>query len=522
VPSQRRLALRDAAPPNPGHHFFLDPLRHTCRVVNPGNQVSKTLQLKVAAAGLATMCITTSVAHAQAMSPSAGEAEFRALYKELIEINTTRSVGNCTQAAEAMRKRLLAAGLPPEDLQILAPPEAPNDGALIAVLRGTDKSAKPILLLAHIDVVEAKREDWQRDPFKLVEENGWFYARGASDDKAMAAIFTDSLIRYKQEGYRPRRDLKLALTCGEETAGAGLFDSVRWLVQTRPEVLSAEFAINEGAGGELDKDGRAVALQIQAGEKVYQDFALEAVDPGGHSSRPTQSNAIVRLSAALAKLGTYNFPIGLNPVTRSYFEAMAKLVEPDVGADMRAVLKSPPDEAAATRLWSRDASWNAMLRTTCIVSMIEGGHAPNALPQRVKANVNCRILPGTPVADVQAQIIKVIADAAITVSPKGEGGVSSPMPPLSEAIVGPARKVAEKIWPGVAIVPTMLPGYTDGKYLNPAGVPTYGLSGLFEDAEGNYIHGLNERMRVQSLMEGRQFLYEVIKLYADSIGPGSH
>ncbi|HET9474466.1 MAG TPA: M20/M25/M40 family metallo-hydrolase [Steroidobacteraceae bacterium] len=477
--------------------------------------MSKTVQLKVAAAALATLCIT-GIGHAQTTRPGADEAAFRALYKELIEINTTRSVGNCTQAAEAMRKRLLAAGLPPEDLQILAPPEAPNDGALIAVLRGTDKSAKPILLLAHIDVVEAKREDWQRDPFKLVEENGWFYARGASDDKAMAAIFTDSLIRYKQEGYRPRRDLKLALTCGEETAGAGLFDSVRWLVQTRPEVLSAAFAINEGAGGEYDKNGRAIALQIQAGEKVYQDFALEAVDPGGHSSRPTPSNAIVRMSSALAKLGAYDFPIGLNTVTRSYFEAMSNLVEPEVAADMRAVLKSPPDEAAAARLWSKDPSWNAMLRTTCIVSMIEGGHAPNALPQRVRANVNCRILPGTPVADVQAQIVKVIADDAITVSPNGEGGVQSPMPPLTEAIVGPARKVAEKIWPGVVIVPTMLPGYTDGKYLNPAGVPTYGLSGLFEDAEGNYIHGLNERMRVKSLMEGRRFLYEVVKLYADS------
>jgi acetylornithine deacetylase/succinyl-diaminopimelate desuccinylase-like protein len=462
------------------------------------------------------MCITTFVAQAQSSDAIEGEVAFRALYKELIEINTTRSVGNCTLAAEAMRKRLLAAGFPPADMQILAPPEAPNDGALIAVLRGTDKSAKPILLLAHIDVVEARREDWQRDPFKLVEENGWFYARGASDDKSMAAIFTDSLIRYKQEGYRPRRDLKLALTCGEETAGAGLFDSVRWLVKTRPDVLSAAFAINEGASGELDKNGKAVALQIQAGEKVYQDFALEAVDPGGHSSRPTPNNAIVRLSAALAKLGAYNFPIDLNSVTRSYFEAMSKLVEPGVAADMRAVLKSPPDEAAAARLWAIDPSWNATLRTTCIVSMIEGGHAPNALPQRAKANVNCRILPGTPVADVQSQIVKVIADDAIQVSQKGEGGVSSPMPPLTEAIVGPARKVAESIWPGVTIVPTMLPGYTDGKFLNPAGVPTYGLSGLFEDAEGNYNHGLNERMRVKSLMEGRRFLYEVVKLYADS------
>jgi len=249
------------------------------------------------------MCILTEVAPAQAHGSRDGEDAFRALYKELIEINTTRSVGNCTMAAEAMRKRLLAAKFPPADLQILAPPEAPNDGALIAVLRGTDKSAKPILLLAHIDVVEAKREDWQRDPFKLVEENGWFYARGASDDKAMAAIFTDSLIRYRQEGYKPRRDLKLALTCGEETAGAGLFDSVRWLVKTRPDVLSAAFAINEGAGGELDTTGTAIALQIQAGEKVYQDFELETADPGGHSSRPTPNNAIVRLSGALAKLG---------------------------------------------------------------------------------------------------------------------------------------------------------------------------------------------------------------------------
>jgi len=452
---------------------------------------------------------------ANAESASADEAAFRALYKELVEINTTRSVGNCTLAAEAMRKHLLAAGFPAEDMQILAPAEAPDDGALIAVLRGADRSAKPVLLLAHIDVVEARREDWQRDPFKLVEEGGWFYARGASDDKAMAAVLTDSLVRYKREGYKPRRDIKLALTCGEETAGAGMFDSVRWLVQTRPEVLGAAFAINEGAGGELDKSGKPIALQIQSGEKVYQDFALEATDVGGHSSRPTPENAIVRLGLALARLGAYQFPIVLNPVTRSYFEAEAKLVEPKVAADMRAVLNSPPDDAAARRLWAVDPSWNAMLRTTCIVTQIEGGHAPNAVPQHVKANVNCRILPDTPVTDVQAQIVRVLADDRITVSPRGEGGVQSPVPPLSESIVGPARMIAETIWPGVAIVPTMSTGYTDGKYLNPAGVPTYGLSGLFEDAEGDHIHGLNERMRVQSLLEGRRFLYEVVKLYAD-------
>ena len=466
-------------------------------------------------AAVALACAASGGAHAEAGSPGAGEAEFRALFEELIEINTTRSVGNCTQAAEAMRRHLLAAGYPAGDMQILAPPEAPNDGALIAVLRGTEKDLKPILLLAHIDVVEAKREDWARDPFTLVEEDGWFYARGASDDKSMAAIFTDSLVRYRKEGYAPRRDIKLALTCGEETAGAGLFDSVRWLVQTQPDVLSAEFAINEGAGGLLDDHGRPVALEIQAGEKVYQDFALEATDAGGHSSLPTANNAIVWMSEALAKLGPHQFPIGLNPVTRAYFEAMSKLVEPGVAADIGAVLKSPPDEAAAKRLWETNPAWNAMLRTTCIVSQIEGGHAPNAIPQRVTANVNCRILPATPVAEVQAEIVRVIGDARVTVNPKGEGGVQSPIPPLMDAIVEPARRVAESIWPGVAIVPTMLPGYTDGKFLNPAGVPTYGLSGLFETAEGNYIHGLNERISVKALMDGRRFLYEVVKLYAD-------
>jgi acetylornithine deacetylase/succinyl-diaminopimelate desuccinylase-like protein len=470
---------------------------------------------KFAASALVATCAALAAWAARAAVPSSDETAFRALYKELVEINTTRSVGDCTRAADAMRQRLLAAGYPAEDMQILAPPEAPKDGALIAVLRGRDPSLKPILLLAHIDVVEARREDWERDPFKLVEEDGWFYARGASDDKAMAAIFTDSLIRYRQEGYVPRRGLKLALTCGEETAGAGLFDSVRWLVQTQPEVLAAEFAINEGARGEYDRDGKPVVLQVQAGEKVYQDFALEVSDPGGHSSLPKASNAIVRLSAGLSKLGNHQFPIGLNPVTRAYFETMATLVDPGVGADMRAVLKSPPDADAAARLWAIDPQWNAMLRTTCIVSEIEGGHAPNAIPQHVKATVNCRILPGTPVAEVQAEIARVLADDTIRISTKGEGGVQSPIPPLTEAILGPAREVAGQIWPGVTLVPTMLPGYTDGKYLNAAGIPTYGLSGLFVEAHGNYIHGLNERMNVRSLMDGRRFLFEVVKLYAD-------
>src|SRR3984885_1368226 len=320
----------------------------------------------------------------------ADEAPFRNLYQELVEINTTRSSGSCTKAAEAMRAHLLAAGIPASDTQILAPPDRPNDGALIATLPGRDRLPNPILLLAHIDVVEANPADWQRDPFKLVEENGWFYARGASDDKAMAAVFTDSLIRYRQEGFKPRRGVKLALTCGEETSD--VFNSVRWLTETQPAVLSALFALNEGAGGELDQNEKPVALQIQAGEKVYQDFALEASDVGGHSSRPTKNNPIVRLSAGLAKLGAHDFAIALNQATRGYFEAEAKLMPPEVGADMRAVLKNPPDEAAAERLWAVNPGWNGSLRTTCVVTEIEGGHAPNALPQHVRANVNCRIL----------------------------------------------------------------------------------------------------------------------------------
>jgi acetylornithine deacetylase/succinyl-diaminopimelate desuccinylase-like protein len=441
------------------------------------------------------------------------EAAFRALYRQLIEINTTRSVGSCTQAAEAMRSHLLEAGIPAADTQILAPRDRPNDGALIAVLHGRDPGAKAILLLAHIDVVEAKREDWQRDPFKLVEDKGWFYARGSSDDKAMAAVFTDSLIRYTNEGFKARRDIKLALTCGEETSET--FNSVRWLTETQPKVLRAAFALNEGAGGELDANDKPVALQIQAGEKVYQDFALEASDVGGHSSRPTKNNPIVRLSAGLTKLGAHNFAVALNQATRGYFEAQIKLVSPEISADMRAVLNNPQDEAAVDRLWAVNPGWNGTLRTTCVVTEISGGHALNALPQHVRANVNCRILPGVPIAEVQQEIVRVLGDSKISVAPTGEPGMQSPPPPLSKHIMDPLRKIADEIWPGVAIVPTMSTGATDGRFLNATGVPTYGLSGMFHDSDGSHAHGLNERIRVKSLMNGRRFLYEVVKLYAD-------
>lgn len=460
-----------------------------------------------------TVLFATALTSAAVAAPDADEAAFRSLYKQLVETNTTLSAGSCTQAAEEMQARLVAAGIPKSDTQILTPPNRPKDGNLLALLRGSDAKAKPMLLLAHIDVVEAKREDWVRDPFKLVEENGWFYARGASDDKAMASVFTDSLIRYRKEGFKPKRDIKLALTCGEETPDT--FNGVHWLLKTHPDVLQAAFALNEGAGGELDANDKPVALQIQAGEKVYQDFELTAQDPGGHSSRPTHKNPIVWVSNALAKIGAYDFPIQLNDVTRAYFKAEIELQAPAIGADMRAVLADPPDPAAVQRLWAVNPGWNGIVRTTCTPTQVEGGHAPNALPQHVRANVNCRILPNTPVAEVQKQLVQIVGDDKVTIKPVAEVGSSSKPPPLSPQIMQPVRKVADEIWPGVAIVPTMSAGATDGRYLNEAGIPTYGLSGMFHDHEGSHAHGLNERIRVKSLLDGRRFLYEIVKVYAN-------
>src|SRR5436190_1231447 len=390
--------------------------------------------------------------HALAQGTPTPAQQLREIYKELVEINTTDSAGSCTAAAEAMAARLKAGGLPAVDVQILAPADRTKDGALLATLRGQDRDAPPILLLAHLDVVEARREDWARDPFKLVEEDGWFYARGASDDKAMAAVFTDSLVRYQREGFKPRRDIKLALTCGEETPDT--FNGVEWLIKNHPEALKAAFALNEGAGGELDDAGKPVTLQVQAGEKVYQDFTLETTNGGGHSSRPIKDNAIYHLAAGLSRISTWKFPINLNPVTRAYFEAQARLV-PALAADIRAVLKEPPDEAAAERLWTGNASWNSMMRTTCVATMVNAGHAPNALPQRAQANVNCRILPGVSLDAVRDTLVKVLADSAISVKAVGTPSPVSPPPTLTAQMMDPIRILGDRLWLGATIVATM-------------------------------------------------------------------
>jgi acetylornithine deacetylase/succinyl-diaminopimelate desuccinylase-like protein len=451
---------------------------------------------------------------AEAKKVAADEAAFRALYKELVEINTTLSVGSCTDAAKAMQAHLLAAGIPAADAEVLVPADRPRDGNLVATLKGSDASAAPIMLLAHLDVVEAKREDWARDPFKLVEENGWFHARGSSDDKSMAAAFTDNLVRYRKEGFKPRRGIRLVLTCGEETSNT--FDGVEWLLKEHPQAMRAAFALNEGANGELDDHGKPIALQIQAGEKVYQDFRIETTDKGGHGSRPTRKNPIYALGAALARIGAYSFPTSLNDTTRAYFKAQLELAPQAVAEDIKGVLADPPDAAAADRLWTLNPAWNSMLRTTCVATMVNAGHAPNALPQRASANVNCRILPGVPLDAVTSTLTRLADDPSITVKPADAPDPVGSVPPLTPAIMQPVRKIADTIWPGVAIVPTLSTGATDGRFLNAAGIPTYGLSGMFTNAEGNYEHGLNERIPVKSLLDGRRFLYEVVKIYANA------
>lgn len=460
---------------------------------------------------LALAALVSARAEAQAVRPD--QQAFRALYEELIETNTTLSEGSCTLASERMAARLLAAGYPAADVRVLVPDERPKDGNLAAVLRGSDANAAPILLLAHIDVVEARREDWVRAPFTLVEENGYFYARGAQDDKAQASIWVDTLIRLKAEGFTPRRDIKIALTCGEETSDT--FNGVSWLLQTHRDALEAGFALNEGARGRLDAGGNRVALEIQAGEKIYQDYRLEISNPGGHSSRPVPDNAIYRLSAALTRLDAFTFPTEPNEAVRGYFTALAD-TNPTHAADMRAVGAGTPQqvEAAAARLSAADPAWNAVLRTTCVATMVDAGHAPNALPQRATANVNCRILPGHDPQVIRAELERVLADPGVAVSIAGNIDPTSPPPPLSPAIVDPIRRIAADLWPGVPVVPSMSPGATDGRFTNAAGIPTYGVTGLFADPDGGGVHGLNERIRVRSLYEGRDFLFALVKAYA--------
>jgi acetylornithine deacetylase/succinyl-diaminopimelate desuccinylase-like protein len=441
------------------------------------------------------------------------QAAFRGLYKELVETNTSLSVGSCTLAAERMAARLKAAGYKDSDIRLFGVPDHPKEGGLVAVLPGTDPRAKAILLLAHIDVVEAKREDWTRDPFVLVEEGGYFYGRGASDDKAHAAIFTDTMIRLKAAGTKLRRPLKLALTCGEESDGA--FNGAQWLSAEHKGWIGAAFALNEGSVGIRDANGKQISLGMQAGEKVYQDFRIEATNPGGHSSKPRPDNAIYSLAAALVRIGQYEFPVQFSDTTRAYFTETAKLTGGEAGAAMLRLIADPKD-AAANAIVSQDPTYHSMLRTTCVATRLDGGHANNALAQRAGANINCRMFPGDPIENVRRQIVAAIADPSISVTPTGEISPTPPPPPLSPLVYGNAKAVAQKHFPGVPMLPAMTTGATDGRYLNAAGIPTYGVPGRFSDPDGNGVHGLNERKSVEGLYAERDYLFDLIQVYAKS------
>lgn len=439
------------------------------------------------------------------------EPAFREIYRQLVEINTTLSSGSCTEAAEAMANRLRSAGISEEDIHVIVPPDWPRQGNLVASLPGLDPEAGPILLLAHIDVVEANPEDWERDPFTLIEEDGYFFGRGTADDKAMAAIFVDLMMRMSASGYRPERTVKLALTCGEETPNT--FNGVRYLLEHDRDLIDAEFALNEGASSVLDDQGNRVYNGVQAGEKTYQNYRLEIRNPGGHSSRPVPDNAIYRLSAALLRLAGYSFPVEFNDTTRSYFERMSSMTTGQTAADMLAILEIPPAPDALARITAYP-NFNAMLHTTCVATMLDAGHAPNALPQRADANVNCRIFPGHSQEEIRLELERVVADPDIAVSFVDPPESTSPPPPLTAEILGPIEEVTQQMWPGVPVLPFMQAGGTDGRFLTPAGIPTYGISGLFVQPEKVYAHGLNERIPVESLYQSREFLDRLVKIYA--------
>ena len=426
----------------------------------------------------------------------------RDFLRELIEIDTTESTGSTTIAAEAMAAHLIAEGFAVEDVQVLGPSE--NKGNLVVRYRGRDVGREPLLLLAHIDVVEADPADWTLDPFTFTEQDGYYYGRGTTDDKDEAAIHVANLIRLKREGFQPDRDIIVALTADEE---GGPANGVIWLLENHPDLIDAEYALNEGGGGAL-RDGVHITNGVQASEKVYQSFTLEVTNPGGHSSLPIKDNAIYRLADALIRIRAYDFPVALNDVTQVYFERSAQLEKGDLAAAMRGVLQYPPDPAAVAYL-SRTPFYNSRLRTTCVATMLDAGHAENALPQRARATVNCRVLPGESMDVVQDTLVTVIGDANVTVTPVAEATPSAPSP-LTPEILSAIEDATEEMWPGVPVIPTMSTGATDGLFLRNAGIPVYGVSGLFSEIDDNRAHGQNERILIKSYFEGQEFLYNLM------------
>jgi acetylornithine deacetylase/succinyl-diaminopimelate desuccinylase-like protein len=476
----------------------------------PGQFLQRTKRygaVLCAAAFIALGAMSSSAAATEGLNPH--QQLLFDIYKELVEIDTTTATGDTARAAQAMAARLRAGGIPDADVHVFNP--APQKGDLVARLRGTG-AKKPILLIAHIDVVPARREDWSVDPFKLTETDGHFYGRGSGDDKYMAAAFIANLIRYHQEGYRPDRDIIVALETDEEILdhnGLG----IRWLIKNQRELIDAAFALNEGGGVAL-KDGKAVRNTVQTSEKISLGYQFDVRNKGGHSAMPVRDNAIYHLAEGLTRLAKFGFPLNLNETTRAYFERTAQMDGGQIAEDLRAVLAGHTDlDAPAVVRLTADPSFNAQLRTTCVATMLEGGSAINALPQLASAKVNCRIMPGEPVDQVKATLERVLADDQITVTQLGEPTPSAPSP-LSDEIMAPINKLSAEFWPGAVVLPTMSAGATDGSYLRNAGIPTYGHSGLAVDMGDFRIHGRDERIPVKSFFEGDEYLYRLVKMFS--------
>jgi len=458
---------------------------------------------------IAAILLGTLSCASAAETRSPEQQAFVEIYRELVEINTTDSVGDSVRAAEAMAARLRAGGIPSEDIRVLS--SGPRKGNLVARLRGAG-ARRPLLLLAHLDVVEAKREDWDFDPFKLQEVDGYFRGRGAIDDKAMAAIFVANMIGYAKEGLKPDRDIILALTADEELSDSP-HNGVRWLLQQHRDLIDAELAINEGGGGAL-RNGKPFRLAVQLAEKVYQTYQLEVTDRGGHSASPRRDNPIYRLADALRAVGKFDFPPRVNAVTRAFFERMALTETPEMAAAMKALLAGSADPAALAPLSARP-DYNAQVRTTCVATMLEAGHAENALPQTARATVNCRVMPEESVEEVGRTLARVIADDKVAVIPKGTA-VLSPPSAINPEVMQTITQLSVEMWPGVPINAAMSAGYTDSRWLRNAGIPAYGISGLFSDPGNNGVHGRNEQITAKSLFESKEFLYRLVKRLAGS------
>ena len=461
---------------------------------------------------MATLAVPIA-AQAQVAAPTLrpDQQRFRALYQELVETDSSITTGSCTALADKVETRLKAAGFADTAITRFATPDHPKEGGLVVVLPGSSKTVKPMLLLGHIDVVVAKPEDWTRDPYKMVEENGYFYGRGTSDMKAMDAIWIDTLIRFRESGYRPKRTIKLALTCGEETSWA--FNGARWLAQNRPDLIAAEFALNEGGGGRSDGKGNLVIANIHVGEKAAVNYRIEATNPGGHSSAPVRDNAIYALADAIGRVRDYEFPVQMTDTTRAYFRIAGKARGDAMGAAMMRLSADPADTAALAMV-DTDKSYHSMLRTTCVATLVAGGHANNALPQRAGVNINCRIFPGVSADAVRATLETVVADPKMTVKQVDDRGPAAVPPPLDAKIVAPSEKLLARYYPGVPLTPMMSTGATDGIYLEAIGIPSYGPPGLYGDPDGNGAHGLNERAIVKAVYTGRDYLYDLVKAYA--------